>query len=160
MWIGQTAYLELADGAVPDYNGGTTHMHAGQGYLAVDEIRMSDRPRPADDGIGRDPEPIDLRRLVARSALPTRARRSDRRRRANAIDRPSPRSPSRRLALAIADGTAMDEHVNIRGNPRSRASWSLAASSRCWAASGCPRPRRAAAGSSWPDRWSTPRPTR
>ena len=48
MWLGHTAYLEIADGSIVDLQGGTTQLHDGQGYVAVDEIRMSNQPAPSD----------------------------------------------------------------------------------------------------------------
>ena len=47
MWLGHTAYLEIADGAVADYRGATTGRHEGLGYVAVDEIRMSNQRTPS-----------------------------------------------------------------------------------------------------------------
>jgi hypothetical protein len=44
MWIGHQAYIELADGAAADFSSAQTRISPGDGYLAVDEIRMSDRP--------------------------------------------------------------------------------------------------------------------
>lgn len=46
MWLGHSAYIELADGATLDYNGGQTRIEPGEGFLAVDEIRFSDGPAP------------------------------------------------------------------------------------------------------------------
>ncbi len=118
MWIGQPAYLELADGAVPDYTSGTTHLRDGHGYLAVDEIRMSDGSPPASPRHSLDPAPINLDATVkdlrpARPALADRLEAAVRAYRAAEAAIPEPR-----LALAITDGTGVDEHVNIRGNPR------------------------------------------
>ena len=48
MWIGERAYLELADGAVAVYDGAQTHIQNGSGYLAIDEVRCSDQPPPRD----------------------------------------------------------------------------------------------------------------
>ena len=47
MWLGHTAYLEIADGSIMDFQGGTTQLHDGHGYVAVDEIRMSNHPAPS-----------------------------------------------------------------------------------------------------------------
>ena len=46
MWLGHSAYLEIADGAVVDFGGATSHVDDGHGWIAVDEIRMSDNPAP------------------------------------------------------------------------------------------------------------------
>jgi len=44
MWLGHTAYIEIADGAAVDYSGVTAGIDDGRGYTAVDEIRMSNSP--------------------------------------------------------------------------------------------------------------------
>ncbi len=119
MWIGHTAYLEIADGAVPDYHTATTRLNDGQGYIAVDEIRISDRPAPtAPPGEG-PPDRLDLDALAkamqpAWPDLAARLRDAVARCRALEVDIPEPR-----LALAVADGTGMDEYVHIRGNYKS-----------------------------------------
>ncbi len=118
MWIGQAAYLELADGAVPDYTTGRAHLRDGHGYLAVDEIRMSDGPPPALPGDSLDPAPIDLD-AAAKDLRPARPALADRLEAAVRAYRAAEAAiPEPRLALAIVDGTGVDEHVNIRGNPR------------------------------------------
>jgi hypothetical protein len=120
MWIGHTAYLELADGAVPDYHGATTGMNNGHGYLAVDEIRMSDRPAPSEPSptVPTEVDRIDLESVITslRSSRPESAWRLR-----DAIDearRIEAAIPEPRLALAVADGTGLDEHIHIRGNHR------------------------------------------
>ncbi len=118
MWLGQTAYIELADGALADYQGATTRMNDGLGYLAVDEVRVSNHPAPRGSTGGQAPQTVDLEALVAslRSTQPERASRLR-----AAIERCrtiEAMIPEPRLALAAADGTGMDEHVLIRGNPR------------------------------------------
>src|SRR5205807_5685886 len=50
MWNGHRAYIEIADGATVDYNGPRSGYVNGDGFIAVDEIRFSDRaeaPREA-----------------------------------------------------------------------------------------------------------------
>jgi hypothetical protein len=47
MWQGHPAYIELADGAIADFTAGQTRMVPGDGFLAVDEIRLSDAAAPA-----------------------------------------------------------------------------------------------------------------
>jgi hypothetical protein len=116
MWIGHTAYLEIADGAVPDYRGATTQMHDGRGSIAVDEIRMSDEPTPPPSPPDVSPERLDLEAVVSawQSAQPQRAGRlRDAVSRCRAIEATI---PGPRLALAVADGTGMDERIHIRGN--------------------------------------------
>ena len=118
MWVGQSAYLEIADGAVADFRGGGTRIQDGRGYIAVDEIRMSDRPQPPP--------------LPKWEKTPTRDLSAE----ATALDQTHPRQaarlrstidryrtieaaiPAPSLALAVADGTRIDEHVLIRGNYR------------------------------------------
>jgi hypothetical protein len=117
MWLGQTAHIELADGAVADYGGATAPMRDGRGYLAVDEIRMSDRAAPPSQ-IGPPPETTDLETLVAslRSTDPGRASRLESTiERGRAVEKSI---PAPRLAPAAADGTGLDEHLLIRGNHR------------------------------------------
>ena len=159
MWIGQTAYLEIADGAVPDYQGaddphrGRTRLHRRRRDPHVRTARR--RPcRPADGA-----EPLDLDAIVAALAIghspgwPTGSAMPS-----TGIARSRRRSPSPTLALAIADGT---RDGRARPDPRQpqepRRAWSRAGSSRSWAAAACPRPRPAAAGWSWPGGSSTPR---
>jgi hypothetical protein len=118
MWLGHPAYIELADGAVADYSGATTAMRDGLGYLAVDEIRMSDRPAPGGSPRGNPTETVDLQAVVAslRSTKPDEAHRLQ-----EAIERfrsIEATIPPPRLAPALADGTGMDEHLLIRGNYR------------------------------------------
>ncbi len=119
MWKGQTAYLEIADGTVADFNGANTRLEGGQGYVAVDEIRFSDVPVPSAE-TERTPSrpPVDLQAVVTalESSDPARARALAgalaQARTAHAqLARPT-------LALAAADGTGLDEHVHIRGSYR------------------------------------------
>ncbi len=101
MWVGQSAYLEIADGAVPDFRGGGTTVQDGRGYIAVDEIRMSDQRQP--------PPPPRWEGAKAReipSGLAARYREVE------------ATIPTPTLALAVVDGTGVDEHVMIRGNYR------------------------------------------
>jgi hypothetical protein len=115
MWLGHTAHIELADGAVADYGGATAPMRDGRGYLAVDEIRMSSRAAPPKDS-DTSSEATDLDALAAslRSTDPERAsslRAAIERCRAVEASIPTPR-----LAPAAADGTGLDERLLIRGN--------------------------------------------
>jgi hypothetical protein len=116
MWIGQAAYLEIADGTVPDYSGATTRMNDGRGFIAVDEIRMSDQAAPP--SAGPDEIPVALGVDAAVSAMQSRQPSLAARLRA-AIDRYraiDATIPEPMLALAVADGTGMDESIHIRGN--------------------------------------------
>jgi hypothetical protein len=119
MWQGQTAYIELADGAVADYQGATTGMNDGLGYLAVDEIRMSNQPAPADSPEGQPPETEYLDAVV--SSLRSTQQPEAAARLEAVIDGYrglEAMIPAPWLALAVADGTGMDEHVLVRGNSR------------------------------------------
>src|SRR5262249_46352374 len=107
MWLGQTAYIELADGALADYPGATTGMKDGLGCLAVDEIRMSNQPAPQGTTGGEPSQTVDLEALVAslQSREPERASRLQAaiaRYRAIEVTIPEPR-----LALAVADGSGI-----------------------------------------------------
>ncbi len=46
MWLGHSAYLEISDGGTVDFDGANARIDDGDGYIAVDEIRMSNRPAP------------------------------------------------------------------------------------------------------------------
>ena len=46
MWLGHSAYIEIADGAAVDFGGPTTRIDNGRGSIAIDEIRMSNQPKP------------------------------------------------------------------------------------------------------------------
>jgi hypothetical protein len=116
MWVGHTAYLEIADGAVPDYQGAATVLKDGGGFVAVDEIRMSDSPSPPSAPAGLAPDSQDLGVVAAalQAGQPQLAARlRDAVARYRSIDATIP-APT--LALAVADGTGMDEHVHIRGS--------------------------------------------
>ncbi len=160
MWIGQTAFLELADGAVPDYHGATTRIADGRGYLAVDEIRMSDRPAPAVAGRrgrlkGRSTWMRSTRRSAPRgpSCPAGSATRIERFRAAEAS------IPEPRLALAIADGSGMDEHVHIRGNYKSPGDRVRRRFLEVLGGRSMSTPGAAAGGWSWPVASSTRAPT-
>ncbi len=106
MWRGHRAYFELADGAVVDFTTGLAHLPGGDGFLAVDEIRLSDDPSPpADRSAGPRPKPVALDAPEFKPLLE----------RYRAIE--STIAPPA-LGLAILDGTSEDARVNIRGNPK------------------------------------------
>ncbi|HEY2154173.1 MAG TPA: PSD1 and planctomycete cytochrome C domain-containing protein [Isosphaeraceae bacterium] len=104
MWRGHRAYVELADGAIVDFTTGLAHRTNGDGYLAVDEIRFSDRAAP----------PADKDDRTAAIALDDPALKPllDRYREAEARIAPP------MLGLAVADGSGEDDHVHIRGSTR------------------------------------------
>jgi hypothetical protein len=136
MWLGHSAYLEIADGAAVDFSGTTSHVDDGRGWIAVDEIRMSSRPAPKasapeSTGAGVPSVALELSAVIAAlrgTATPEAGRGgavSDARRAAladrlaaavdelRAIEEAIP-DPA--LALAIADGTGVNERVHIRGS--------------------------------------------
>ncbi len=155
MWVGHRGYIELSDGATADYTTGHTRYVAGDGFLAVDEIRFSDH---ADSPVLPDrftpyliktpeaasPEGLAARfeQVVARTLERWRARALEPddqvgvsvlswlRQRDLIPPILAPPSllahyreiesqiPEPSLALALADGTSEDEHVQIRGNYR------------------------------------------
>jgi hypothetical protein len=118
MWLGHTAYIEFADGAVVDYSGTTSQLDDGLGYIAVDEIRMSNVA--AEPIVPRGPaeslESVDLDAVIA-ILRPATADKADRIAAIlNEIGSIQAGLPAPVLALAIADGTGLDEHVHIRGS--------------------------------------------
>jgi hypothetical protein len=103
MWRGHRAFVELSDGAIADFTTGLAHLTNGDGYLAVDEIRFSDRAAP--------PAEMDDRAAIALDD-PALRPLIDRCREAEARITP----PT--LGLAVADGSGEDDHVHIRGSTR------------------------------------------
>ena len=83
MWIGHSAYLEISDGSTVDFGGASSQIEAGRGYIAVDEIRLSNRrtpqsPDPAQPGpaSGETSPSIDLAGVIKAlqaTALPRRS---------------------------------------------------------------------------------------
>ncbi len=118
MWLGHTAYVEIADGAAADYSGATSQLDAGLGYIAVDEIRMSSEPAPG-KGPQEPAEPeieLDLDAVIA-ALRPANAAKADGLAAILNEERAlSGRLPNPMLALAIADGSGQDEHIHIRGS--------------------------------------------
>jgi hypothetical protein len=120
MWLGHSAYLEIADGAVVNFGGAMTALDSGRGYIAVDEIRMSNEPEPSTNkSFGRGQpgaEEVDLATVIAiwKKTRPDLAAALT-----ASLDEWSAiesRIPDPTLALAVADGTGVDERVHIRGN--------------------------------------------
>jgi uncharacterized protein DUF1553/uncharacterized protein DUF1549/cytochrome c len=119
MWLGHTAYLEIADGSIADYQGGTTRIHDGRGYIAVDEIRMSNQPAPAASPDSAEDVLVDLDEVIS-TLRAAQDRLADRLAAAVAGARSAEaRIPDPNLALAIADGSGLDERILIRGNHKS-----------------------------------------
>ncbi len=116
MWMGHMAYLEIADGDVADFTGAATRIQDGLGYLAVDEIRMSNEPGHPRSSGEVDPVTVDIPEVI--SALRTSAASlADRLASAFAEARSiEAQIPDPTLALAIADGTGQDEPIHIRGS--------------------------------------------
>ncbi len=119
MWLGHTAYLEIADGSIADFQGAATQLHDGHGYIAVDEIRMSNHGSPAISSEDEDEVTVDLHDVVGvlRGANSAAAGLADHFEavidEARSIEAGIP-DPT--LALAIVDGTGIDERVLIRGS--------------------------------------------
>jgi hypothetical protein len=112
MWQGHRAYLEIIDSTTPDLTQGTSAEAAsgrpGDGYIAVDEIRLSDDRSPPpmaqlNEGFRPGPRTGQAERLTE---LVDEYRRIEQ-------DLPAPlRAP------AAADGPGEDERVLLRGNYR------------------------------------------
>jgi len=118
MWLGHTAYLEIADGAAVDYAGTNSRVDDGLGYIAVDEIRMSNLAAPGvvSRGAETNAQALDLDAAIA-ALRPSSGARADRLARVlNDINAILARLPAPVLALAIADGSGVDEHIHIRGS--------------------------------------------
>jgi hypothetical protein len=118
MWRGHAAYLEIADGAIVDFGGATSQVDDGRGYIAVAEIRFSDTPPPANPPAGTACSTARLSLVEVVSALRTSG--SDRADRIQSlcdemcqIDAGMRQST---LALAVADGTGVHEHIHVRGS--------------------------------------------
>ena len=114
MWLGHSAYLEITDGSIADFQGGVTRVDDGHGYIAVDQIRMADGPAPALTTPAGASE-IHLRAVID-ALRPAHAALADQL--AAAIDEvraveASIADPT--LALAITDGTGENERIHIRG---------------------------------------------
>jgi hypothetical protein len=118
MWRGHRAYLEIADGATTDFNGAQTHLTDGHGFLAIDEIAMSDRPESAASPERAKGEAINLQEVISvlrpeNEALARRLSAVLAEYRSVESDLADPT-----LAPAILDGTGEDARVLVRGNPR------------------------------------------
>ena len=104
MWVGHKAYIEISDGATTDFNSANGQIHPGDGFIAVDEIRFSDKPdTPA-------PPPAAPVRPITDPGLKSRA---------DAVLAQAAALPEVAIALALADGSGDDEHLLLRGNPKS-----------------------------------------
>jgi hypothetical protein len=120
MWLGHSAYLEICDGGTVDFGGALSIAENGGGFIAVDEIQMSNRPSPSiTRQSNRDnPVAIDLNELIAILKKPGRDPLAADRLTAK-IDEArtiEARLPDSTFALATADGTGENERVHIRGS--------------------------------------------
>ena len=117
MWLGHAAYIEIADGAIADFSGAATRIEDGHGYVAVDEIRMSNGPRPRRR---RRRRKLGGRSTWAKSSRALRSADSPRGDRVRAaVERAracEAALPPPTLALGIADGTGVDERIHVRGS--------------------------------------------
>jgi cytochrome c553 len=110
MWVGHSAYLEISDGGTIDFDGPNARQDDGQGHIAVDEIWMSNRPAPPPLSSVATPAAIDLAEAGQKSLAASLESAVAAARQIDAeIAEPT-------LALAIADGTGVNEHVHIRGS--------------------------------------------
>jgi Protein of unknown function (DUF1553)/Protein of unknown function (DUF1549)/Planctomycete cytochrome C len=120
MWLGHSAYFEIADGAVVDFGGATSHVDGGHGWIAVDEILTSDQPTPSPAAQSRtrsiEQTSFDLSAAIAalrasRSTLaaPLAQALAE----TDTLDR---RIPEPMLAPSQAEGTGINEQVHIRGS--------------------------------------------
>ncbi len=124
MWQGHSAYLEISDGGAIDFDGAATQMDDGHGFIAVDEIRMSNQFAPVlprNDVAQRvgtaTPSTVDLGVAIADLKRAGQGQLADRL--VAAIDEVraiETRLEGPTLCLAIADGTGEDEHIHIRGS--------------------------------------------
>jgi hypothetical protein len=124
MWLGHSAYLEISDGGAIDFDGATTQIDDGHGFIAVDEIRMSNQSAPvlprndvAQLVGGAIPATVDLGVAIADLKRAGQGQRADRI--ISALDEVRAleiRLDGAALGLAIADGTGEDEHIHIRGS--------------------------------------------
>jgi mono/diheme cytochrome c family protein len=124
MWVGHSAYLEISDGSTVDFGGPSSQIEAGRGYIAVDEIRLSNRrtPEPPDASnpdklCGATVASIDLGGVIKGLRASAHDAASDRLaaavEEARAIEQ---QIPDATLGLAIIDGTGEDERIHIRGS--------------------------------------------
>ncbi|GIW88148.1 MAG: cytochrome c [Isosphaeraceae bacterium] len=105
-WRGRRAYIELADGAVADFTGETTRLVGGDGFVGLDAVWFTNDAAAVGGGEGL-PVRYPLEGLGGEgAALLSRFREAE-----TALGEPT-------LGLAAVDGTGEDEHVLIRGNPR------------------------------------------
>ncbi|HEX3446758.1 MAG TPA: PSD1 and planctomycete cytochrome C domain-containing protein, partial [Isosphaeraceae bacterium] len=124
MWIGHSAYFEISDGSTVDFGGGSAQIEEGRGYIAVDEIRLSNRSTPAPP-VGSDSDQLPgvtepaLELAGVIKALHATAHDAAADRLAAAVEEvraTEQQIPDPTLALAIADGTGQDERIHIRGS--------------------------------------------
>jgi hypothetical protein len=124
MWAGHSAYLEISDGSTVDFGGPSAQIEAGRGYIAVDEIRLSNRRTPEPPAPG-NPDPlcgatvasIDLGGVIKGLRASGRDAASDRLAAAVEEARAIEHQISYpTLALAIIDGTGEDERIHNRGS--------------------------------------------
>ncbi len=120
MWAGHSAYVEIADGAVVDFEGAIAQVDSGHGWIAVDEIRTSDQPTPSPTAQSRarsiERATCDVAAAIAalravRTSLAARLAQAVAE--ADSIDR---QIPEPMLAPSQAEGTGINEHVHIRGS--------------------------------------------
>ena len=122
MWLGHSAYLEISDGGTVDFSGPNALPEKGQGYIAVDEIRISNHPTPLPSqaqATAGTPRVVDLAILADELQKSGRSRLADQLATAIALAREiEGRLGEPTTALAVIDGTGENEHIHIRGSHR------------------------------------------
>jgi hypothetical protein len=116
MWVGHSAYLEIADGAAVDFTQAQSRLLDGNGFVALDSVIFSASPSspplpsPA-PSISFDEITAELDASHSPLANRLRSLLSDYHCIEQEIGLPA-------LGLAQADGTGEDERILIRGNTR------------------------------------------
>jgi mono/diheme cytochrome c family protein len=124
IWLGHSAYLEISDGANVDFDGANAQMDDGHGRIAVDEIRMSNRPAPVHSGNDgayhagvTTAVELNLGAVIADLTKTGHAQLANRLAAAiGEVRAIETQLAEPTLGLAIADGTGGDEHIHVRGS--------------------------------------------
>ncbi|WP_435009281.1 PSD1 and planctomycete cytochrome C domain-containing protein [Tundrisphaera lichenicola] len=102
-WAGHTAYIEIDDGATVDFTGSRGRIRDGAGFIAIDEIRLSDAPPPP---VAPSTTPTPIAEGEKIQTLMARYR---------AVEATIPEAT---MGQALTDGTGVDVKVHIRGSTR------------------------------------------